>query len=107
MWAASASLSMCWRRVAPNPLVAIVGGQPNLGRYCVFANLFAAVSSGGSVVRIDRHPTMRAHPVTPMHEADLRVHLAAQGLARVVSIDTTTYELARCCAGSRPRRRDS
>jgi len=82
------------RRVAPNPLVAVVGGQPNLGRYCVFANLFAAVSSGGAVVRIDRHPTMRAHPVTPMHEADLRVHLAAQGLARVVSIDVTTYELA-------------
>jgi 3-oxoisoapionate kinase len=82
------------RRVAPNPLVAIVGGQPNLGRYCVFANLFAAVSSGGSVVRIDRHPTMRVHPVTPMQEADLRVHLAAQGLARVVSIDATTYELA-------------
>jgi len=82
------------RRIAPNPLVAIVGGQPNLGRYCVFANLFAAVSSGGLVVRIDRHPTMRAHPVTPMHEADLRVHLAAQGLERVVSIDTTTYDLA-------------
>jgi len=82
------------RRVAPSPLVAIVGGQPNLGRYCVFANLFAAVSSGGSVVRIDRHPTMRAHPVTPMHEADLRVHLAAQGLERVANIDATTYELA-------------
>ena len=82
------------RRVAPNPLVAIVGGQPNLGRYCVFANLFAAAGIGGTVVRIDRHPTMRAHPVTPMHEADLRLHLAAQGLANVISIDMTTYELS-------------
>ena len=82
------------KNVAPNPLIAIVGGQPNLGRYCVFANLFAAAGIGGPVVRIDRHPTMRAHPVTPMHEADLRVHLAAQGLAPVVNIDTTTYGLS-------------
>ncbi|MFP5512923.1 MAG: nucleotide-binding domain containing protein [Alphaproteobacteria bacterium] len=29
---------------------------------------------------IDRHPTMSVHPVTPMAEADLRRHLAAQGL---------------------------
>jgi uncharacterized protein YgbK (DUF1537 family) len=28
--------------------------------------------------RIDRHPSMKAHPVTPMHESDLRIHLAAQ-----------------------------
>ncbi len=82
------------RHVVPNPFVAIVGGQPNLGRYCVFSTLFASVGSGGPVVRIDRHPTMRAHPVTPMLEADLRVHFAAQGLAQVVGIDARTYELA-------------
>jgi len=35
---------------------------------------------GGRCVwyRIDRHPTMRHHPVTPMTEADLRLHLAQQ-----------------------------
>jgi 3-oxoisoapionate kinase len=82
------------RRVVPNALVPIVGGQPNLGRYCVFGNLFAAAEAGGAIVRIDRHPTMSVHPVTPMREADLREHLAAQGLARVVNVDYTTYDRA-------------
>ena len=80
------------RRFVSNAFVGIVGGQPNLNRYCVFANLFAAVETGGHVVRIDRHPTMRAHPVTPMHEADLRLHLAAQGMAQIVNVDYTTYD---------------
>lgn len=70
---------------AGNPLVAIVGGQPNLRRFCVFGNLFAA--AGEAISRIDRHPTMKRHPVTPMQEADLRLHLAQQGLADVRSID--------------------
>lgn len=65
----------------PNPLVAIVGGQPNLGRYCAFSTLFAAAGTGGSIHRLDRHPTMSRHPVTPMGEADLRRHLADQGLS--------------------------
>ena len=75
---------------AGNPLLAIVGGQPNLRRYCVFGNLFAA--AGDSICRIDRHPTMRQHPVTPMHEADLRLHLARQGLPDVRGIDYTAYD---------------
>jgi uncharacterized protein YgbK (DUF1537 family) len=80
------------RTFVDDRFVPIVGGQPNLGRYCVFGNLFAAAEAGGPVVRIDRHPTMRAHPVTPMDEADLRIHLAAQGLARVASIEYTAYD---------------
>jgi uncharacterized protein YgbK (DUF1537 family) len=80
------------RPFASNRLVAIVGGQPNLGRYCLFGNLFAAVRTGGEVYRLDRHPTMREHPATPMHEADLRVHLRAQGLAKVVSIAYPEYD---------------
>lgn len=79
------------RRHASNPLVAIVGGQPNLGRYCLFGNLFAAAGAGGAVYRIDRHPTMSMHPVTPMHEGDLRVHLARQGLGTVRSMDYLDY----------------
>ncbi|MDA7415610.1 four-carbon acid sugar kinase family protein [Xenophilus arseniciresistens] len=59
---------------------ALVGGQPDLGRYCLFGNLYARAGSTGEVFRIDRHPTMSRHPVTPMHEADLRRHLGAQGL---------------------------
>ncbi|MCI0755413.1 four-carbon acid sugar kinase family protein [Teichococcus vastitatis] len=66
-----------------NPFRPIVGGQPNLGRYTLFGHLFAAAGTGAAVHRIDRHPTMRAHPVTPMAEADLRLHLAAQGLDAV------------------------
>lgn len=80
------------RRHFPNPLLPIIGGQPNLGRYCLFGNLFAAAGSGGAVHRIDRHPTMSVHPVTPMGEADLRRHLAAQGLGSVALVDYRSYE---------------
>jgi uncharacterized protein YgbK (DUF1537 family) len=77
------------RGAVEQPWTAIVGGQPNLGRHCLFGNLFAAAGAGGEVFRIDRHPTMSRHPVTPMHEADLRQHLAGQGLADVRSIPFT------------------
>lgn len=77
------------RPAVEQPWTAIIGGQPNLGRYCLFGNLFAAAGAGGEVFRIDRHPTMSRHPVTLMHEADLRLHLAMQGLADVRSIPFT------------------
>ncbi|RUR57215.1 four-carbon acid sugar kinase family protein [Vreelandella populi] len=64
----------------------IVGGQPSLGRYCVFGNLFAK-SADGQIYRIDRHPVMQQHPVTPMLEADLRRHFSAMGLANVNLLD--------------------
>ena len=72
--------------------VPIVGGQPSIGRYCAFSNLYAAAGFGGTVHRIDRHPTMSRHPVTPMHEADLRLHLAAQGLAEVGALHYPSYD---------------
>lgn len=72
--------------------VPIVGGQPSLGRYCAFSNLFAAAGTGGAVHRLDRHPTMRRHPVTPMGEADLRRHLAQQGLEGLVALHYPSYE---------------
>ena len=55
---------------------AIVVAAPHLGRYVTFGNLFA--KANGTLYRIDRHPTMSRHPVTPMTEADLRKHLAGQ-----------------------------
>jgi len=76
----------------PNAFRPIIGGQPTLGRYCLFGNLFAAAGSGGPVHRIDRHPTMSVHPVTPMAEADLRRHLAAQGLERIELVDYRSYD---------------
>lgn len=74
--------------------VPIVGGQPNLGRYCVFGNLFAAFSTGGAAYRLDRHPTMSQHPVTPMFESDLRRHLAEQGLTQLGLVEYSRYTMA-------------
>lgn len=59
----------------PTPLVV---GVPVLGRYVVFGNLFARSGLDTEPTRLDRHPTMSRHPVTPMDEADIRLHLARQ-----------------------------
>ena len=61
------------------PDLAVLAGQPSLGRYAVFGTLFAR-GPDGRVHRIDRHPVMAVHPVTPMAEADLTRHLASLGL---------------------------
>ena len=79
-------------RLPVGPFVPVVGGQPNLGRYCVFGNLFAAFQVGGEVFRLDRHPTMSRHPVTPMDESDLRRHLARQGLKSMAGIAYPAYD---------------
>ncbi len=76
-----------FRQQLDTPMVAIIGGQPSLRRHCVFGTLFAA--SGDETFRIDRHPVMSRHPVTPMAEADLRRHLASQGLGPIALIDRT------------------
>nr|WP_295827988.1 four-carbon acid sugar kinase family protein [uncultured Azospirillum sp.] len=77
----------------PNRFRPVVGGQPNIGRYCLFSTLFAAAGTGGTVHRIDRHPTMSVHPVTPMAEADLRRHLAAQGMEGMAALHFPDYAL--------------
>jgi uncharacterized protein YgbK (DUF1537 family) len=56
--------------------VPLVIGAPFLRRWVAFANLFAI--DGDAIHRIDRHPTMSRHPVTPMDESDIRRHLAKQ-----------------------------
>jgi uncharacterized protein YgbK (DUF1537 family) len=60
--------------------VPLLVGAPSLGRYCVFGHLFArfGIGSAGAIHRLDRHPALRQHPVTPMLEADLLRHLSAQ-----------------------------
>jgi uncharacterized protein YgbK (DUF1537 family) len=80
-----------WRRHIPNDFVPIVGGQPNLQRYCIFSNLYAAVNAGGEVFRIDRHQTMRNHPVTPMREANMCLHLQAQQMT-VAAVHFPAYD---------------
>jgi 3-oxoisoapionate kinase len=62
----------------PDALLPVVGGTPALGRWCLFGNLFARSGTDGRVYRIDRHPIMSVHPVTPMDEGDLSVHLSRQ-----------------------------
>ena len=63
----------------------MIVGAPRLKRYQVFGNLFAAVDGVG--YRLDRHPTMAQHPVTPMQESDLRRHLGQQTERRIELID--------------------
>lgn len=66
--------------VFPAPFIPVMGGAPALGRYCVFGNLFArmGIGSNGAIYRLDRHPSMSKHPVTPSDESDLRLHLGRQ-----------------------------
>ena len=70
--------------------ISLLAGAPALGRYTVFGNHFAA--AGGEVHRLDRHPTMSRHPTTPMHEADLRLHLSHQTDARVALMSVVDLE---------------
>ncbi|HCI46623.1 MAG TPA: four-carbon acid sugar kinase family protein [Rhodospirillaceae bacterium] len=65
-------------------------GAPQIKRWLVFGHLFAGVN--GVRYRIDRHPTMSRHPVTPMQESDLRCHLAAQTSLLSVSVDIDDME---------------
>jgi uncharacterized protein YgbK (DUF1537 family) len=66
--------------------VPIVVGAPHLKRFVLFGNLFAA-GPGGGIYRIDRHPSMCHHPVTPMHEGDLRLHLKLQTERTIALLD--------------------
>ncbi|MBC2607061.1 four-carbon acid sugar kinase family protein [Pelagicoccus albus] len=70
--------------------VPLVVGAPSLGRFCVFGNLFARVEQ--KVFRLDRHPTMARHPVTPMGESDLREHLAILSERKVLHMDISKVE---------------
>ena len=56
--------------------VPLVVGDPGMGRFQCFGHLFALAQ--GSFHRLDRHPTMSRHPVTPMDESDLGRHLSRQ-----------------------------
>lgn len=80
------------RRLFRPDFVPVVAGQPDIGRWCAFGTLFAAFGAEGAVYRLDRHPVMSCHPVTPMHEADLRRVLQAQGVGAVALVDVAALE---------------
>ena len=79
----------CGAKVFDNKVIPVLGGMPALGRYCVFGNLFArmGIGSNGKIYRIDKHPSMSKHPVTPMNEGDLRIHLGKQTNKKIGLID--------------------
>ncbi len=68
----------------------VIVGAPRLRRYTAFGHLFAA--AGAQTLRIDRHPTMSVHPVTPMSESDLRVHLSRQAPLRIGLVDIAAQQ---------------
>ena len=75
-----------WQSGFWGDLRADCSGGATSRRYVLFSHLFAGDEDG--VHRIDRHPTMSRHPVTPMEESDLRLHLAKQMNLKVKSLDT-------------------
>jgi len=56
--------------------IPMIVADPGMGRFQSFGHLFALAQGKG--YRLDRHPTMSKHPVTPMDESDLGLHLAKQ-----------------------------
>ncbi len=79
------------RRFVSRKQAFVLGGQPSLGRYCAFGNLFAAAGASG-IHRLDRHPTMSRHPSTPMTESDLRRHLQALGAGEIALVPWTALD---------------
>lgn len=80
------------RDLFPASTVPVLGGMPLVGRYCAFGNLFVRMGIGtnGAIHRLDRHPSMKQHPVTPSYEADLCLLIEDQSLlsAKVIDLET-------------------
>jgi 3-oxoisoapionate kinase len=86
-------------RIFDAPFVPLLVGAPALGRYCIFGNLFASAGADPEPFRLDRHPTMSRHPITPADESDLRVHLSRQTDKRIALFDV--LKLSRPAAEAR------
>jgi uncharacterized protein YgbK (DUF1537 family) len=88
--------------------VLVSPSAPHLGRFCVFGNLFARMGTAGNgeVFRVDRHPSMNKHPVTPALEGDLTLHLAKQtdkriGLVNLITIEKGRTEVLKAVASNK------
>lgn len=75
--------------IMPNAFVPLLVAAPLLGRYSLFGNHFARMGTAGSgqIYRLDRHPSMSKHPVTPSDESDLRLHLTKQTKKKIGLVD--------------------
>lgn len=80
------------RAAFPQPVVPIIASTPALGRYCLFGHLFARSGTDGEVYRIDRHPIMSVHPVTPMQESDVGLHLRKQAPLAIGNLPLTRLD---------------
>jgi len=69
------AIDLAFEIIRPS-IVPLLVAAPAIRRYQAFGNLFAAAPEG--IFRLDRHPVMARHPVTPMDEADVCAHLARQ-----------------------------
>lgn len=90
----------CGVEIFQNKFTPILVAAPNLGRYSSFGNLYArmGIGSQGAIHRLDRHPSMSKHPITPSHESDLRMHLSKQtnqpmGLIDLVDLNKDASEI--------------
>ncbi|WP_152362322.1 four-carbon acid sugar kinase family protein [Microlunatus speluncae] len=77
------------RQLFPPLPVPMIFAQPDFGRYTVFGQHFA--TDGDRTYRLDRHPTMAKHPVTPITEADLARLIRRQTWLPVDSLSWTDY----------------
>lgn len=77
----------------PSSLLPIVAATPRLSRWCLFGHLFARSGTDGQVYRLDRHPIMSVHPVTPMRESELARHLGQQCGLAIGSLPFDRYDL--------------
>jgi 3-oxoisoapionate kinase len=77
------------------PFVPLLVAAPALGRYTIFGTHFArfGIGSNGEIHRLDRHPSISKHPVTPMNEADLRLHLSKQTKKKIALFDILKVSL--------------
>jgi uncharacterized protein YgbK (DUF1537 family) len=77
------------------PFIPLLVAAPSLGRFTVFGIHFAryGIGSTGAVHRLDRHPSISTHPVTPMTEADLRLHLGRQTKKKIALFDVLKLSL--------------
>jgi len=74
--------------------VMVSPAAPHLSRYLTFGHLFARMGTAGNgeIYRIDRHPSMSKHPVTPATESDLTIHLSKQTQQSIGLINLTVIE---------------
>lgn len=87
------------QEITQSDVIPFLVAAPVMRRYQAFGQLFAAAPDG--VHRLDRHPVMSRHPVTPMDEADVAKHLARQTSLRMGGITLEDLAQDSACAMDR------